>query len=254
MSWSLSPFGAYNSARKLIFSLIAGTENEDLTVLLSKEKEQKKVDEERIKELHNSLQDKVSENERLQRSLAILINQIVTARITSNNRDRSQRRLIQALFGMKWKLLHQKTLEKDMRKELERVKASREEILRVEAKLKEEMVKNEGLQQQVERDVKSNADRVSEYEQQIKKLKDEMDELRENMEKRIQLIQREAAEREEILQRKVEELGGKQTRRDVKEEEDGDIWMREMVLAPKEDSKEKKSFSFLHFLPYKKMK
>ncbi|KAK1896639.1 Nuclear pore complex protein NUP62 [Dissostichus eleginoides] len=205
MSWSLSPFGAYNSARKLIFSLIAGTENEDLTVLLSKEKEQKKVDEERIKELHNSLQDKVSENERLQRSLAILINQIVTARITK-------------------------------------------------AKLKEEMVKNEGLQQQVERDVKSNADRVSEYEQQIKKLKDEMDELRENMEKRIQLIQREAAEREEILQRKVEEPGGKRTRRDVKEEKDGDIWMREMVLAPKEDSKEKKSFPFLHFLPYKKMK
>ncbi|KAJ4943150.1 hypothetical protein JOQ06_005655, partial [Pogonophryne albipinna] len=123
MSWSLSPFGVYNSARKLLFSLIAATENKDLTVLLSKEKEQKNVDEERIKELHNSLQDKVTENEWLQRSLAILKNQIVTARITSNNRERSERRLVEALSEMKWNLLLQKTLQKNMRKELGRVKA-----------------------------------------------------------------------------------------------------------------------------------
>ncbi|KAK5931316.1 hypothetical protein CgunFtcFv8_027477 [Champsocephalus gunnari] len=244
MSWSLSPFGIYHAARKLLFSLIAGTEGGDRAVLLSKEKEQKHVDEERIKELHNSLQDKATENERLRRSLAVLMDQIVTARITRVNRERSERTLVQALSQMKWKLLLQKTLEKQMREELERVDASREEIWRVEAKLKVEMLKNEGLQQQVERDVKANADRVSEYKQQIKKLKDEMHEFRRNMEMRIQVIQREAAKREEVLQREVGELGGKRPRREVKEEEDGDV--REMVPAPKEDCKEKKMFTFLN--------
>lgn len=130
MSWSLSLFGIYNSAKKLLFSLIAGTESEGRTVLLSKEKEQKNVDEERIKELHNSLQDKVTENERMRRSLAVLMNQLVTARITRINRERSDRTLEQALSQMKLKLLLQKTLEQQMREELERVKASREEIWR----------------------------------------------------------------------------------------------------------------------------
>ncbi|KAK5870352.1 hypothetical protein PBY51_024995 [Eleginops maclovinus] len=217
MPWSLSPLDAYDWARQLVFSMLPRTENGDLlrrvkelTDLLEKAKEQKKRDEERNTKLCNSLQYKVNENESLRRHVAFQNGQIHAASCLLN-RERAEKTLHQELVEMKVKMVHQKSLEeelvkqlRDTRRELERVRASRQEIHQnYEAQLKEERGKTDGLQQQVERDMKSNADRMSEFKQQVKRLKAELEELRENKGMGIQWTQHEALETKGVIRKKV---------------------------------------------------